>query len=276
MALELLRHGYHVTYVALYGSAESVDLGLRFIHPNLELYRADELEVAPLLARLRVSAQVAIVELPALEYLAPAKELRTAGCTIVYDLIDDWSAPSLGGRWYRPETEARFLQLADALVASAPPLAKRLTRRAGRQVVVVPNGVNAAVFGGDPGPTPDDLPKGDGPLFGYHGSLYGDWFDWMALRRVAEQFPAARVVVIGDHRHQHPPMPANVWFLGLKPQSELPAYLSRLDVGIIPWVVSGVTHAVSPLKVYEYLASGVPVAASPLRSLRGLQGVHLA
>jgi teichuronic acid biosynthesis glycosyltransferase TuaH len=35
------------------------------------------------------------------------------------------------------------------------------------------------------------------------------------------------------------------------------------------------THAVSPLKVYEYLASGVPVAAPPLRALDGLDGVSV-
>jgi xanthosine utilization system XapX-like protein len=31
---------------------------------------------------------------------------------------------------------------------------------------------------------------------------------------------------------------------------------------------------VSPLKAYEYLASGVPIAAPPLRALQGLDGVH--
>jgi hypothetical protein len=41
----------------------------------------------------------------------------------------------------------------------------------------------------------------------------------------------------------------------------------------LPFVVSDTTHAVSPLKVYEYLASGTPVAAPPLRSLDQLDGV---
>jgi glycosyltransferase involved in cell wall biosynthesis len=110
-------------------------------------------------------------------------------------------------------------------------------------------------------------------LIGYHGSLYGDWFDWEGLRAVADAFPKAAVVVIGDDKVARPEMPANVHFLGLKPQSELPAYLQRLDVGILPFKLNDTTHAVSPLKVYEYLASGVPVAAPPLRSLEGLDGV---
>ncbi len=44
--------------------------------------------------------------------------------------------------------------------------------------------------------------------------------------------------------------------------------------GVIPFRVNETTHAVSPLKAYEYLASGVPIAAPPLRALEGLDGVH--
>ena len=70
-------------------------------------------------------------------------------------------------------------------------------------------------------------------------------------------------------------MPPSVHFLGLKAQTDLPAYLQRLDVGLVSFKVNDTTHAVSPLKAYEYLASGVPVAAPPLRSLIGVEGVHV-
>ena len=80
-------------------------------------------------------------------------------------------------------------------------------------------------------------------------------------------------MVIGDDHYKRP-MPENVVYLGLKAQEDLPGYIQRFDVGIVPFVLSDVTHAVSPLKVYEYLASGVPVAAPPLRALGGLDGVY--
>jgi hypothetical protein len=95
------------------------------------------------------------------------------------------------------------------------------------------------------------------------------------VARVAADYPDARVLIIGDDRG-HPSLPPNVSFLGLKPQAELLNYVARFDVGIIPFVVSEATHAVSPLKVYEYLAAGVPVAAPPLRSLEGLDGVYVS
>jgi O-antigen biosynthesis protein len=193
---------------------------------------------------------------------------------VVYDLIDDWTAPSLGGDWYRPELESRLASEADVLVASAPDLVHRLDALSGRPATLVPNAVNTAVFSGEVGETPDDLADLGTPVIGYHGSLYGDWFDWHALADVAMAHPRGSVVVIGDEPVAHPAMPGNVRFLGLKPQTALPGYLARFDVGLVPFRVTDVTHAVSPLKAYEYLAMGVPVAAPPLRALAGLDGVH--
>jgi hypothetical protein len=143
----------------------------------------------------------------------------------------------------------------------------------GREAVLVPNAVNVAVFGVELPPRPADLPSAERTI-GYHGSLYGDWFDWESVRRVAEANPRAAVVLIGDDKTNRPALPPNVHLLGLKPQTKLPAYLQRFDVGLIPFVVNDMTHAVSPLKAYEYLASGVPIAAPPLRALEGLEGVH--
>ena len=137
----------------------------------------------------------------------------------------------------------------------------------------MPNGVNVSLFGGDLPPRPKDLPEAE-VVIGYHGSLYGDWFDWESLRRVAEANPEAAIVLIGDDKTTRPVMPSNVQLLGLKAQGELPAYVQRFDVGVIPFRMNETTHAVSPLKAYEYLASGVPIAAPPLRALEGLDGVH--
>ena len=274
LALEFTRRGNHVTYVALFGTQESLDLGLRFIHPNLEQTRADAFDPESLLSRVDGPGLV-VVEIPARGYRAPVEALQAAGWSVLYDVIDDWSDPALGGEWYDAATEEWFAQTADHVTASATDLAKRMARW-GLETVVVPNAVNTDLFSGDlHGEPPSDLPDSDGPIFGYVGSLYGEWFDWDALRRVSVSFPNARLVVIGDDKAGHPDMPDNVSFLGLKAQFELPPYVQRFDVGLLPFSVSDTTHAVSPLKVYEYLASGVPVAAPPLRALDGLEGVSV-
>lgn len=274
MAHELVARGYHVTYLNLFDSDEQHDLGLRYVHADLDEIAATDFDVDRFLSRLQTSTRLAIVELPHPRYLGMIEMLSEAGFGIAYDLMDDWSDDALGGWGYTLAVEKEIAERCDVLIGSAPSLVERLEHLSGRPVTLVPNAVNTRLFHpSDSLERPDDLPDGDGPILEYHGSLYGDWFDWKALERTALEHPDARLVIIGDDR-RHPPMPANVAFLGLKPQHLLPAYLAYSDVAMIPFEVSQTTHAVSPLKVFEYLAMGVPVASVPLQPLEGLDGVH--
>lgn len=275
IAMELCRRGMHVAYVAEYGSAHSVDLGLRFIHPLLEEYRRQDFDADAYLERVQADTRLVIVELPSPPMWDVTRRLAQSGYRVVYDLIDDWSDPALGGWWYRAEVEDLFISSADTLVGSARALVRVLEERSsGRAVTYIPNGVNQNMFVGSNHARPVDVPPGSGPLLSYHGSLYGDWFDWDALRAVAEAFPDGRVQVIGDEEG-HPAVPSNVHFLGLKPQFQLPGYLMAADVSLIPFKLNDTTHAVSPLKAYESLAMGVPVAAPPLEPLVGVEGTFL-
>ena len=273
LARALLPHGFHVTFVNAYPSYEDVDLGLRFVHPRLEMAPVDRFDPAALAARTDPAApRLALLAAPTEPLLAVARRLGAAGFRVMFDVIDDWSHPGLGGDWYRPGLETAAVAAADAVTASAPDLLAKAPGTA----VLVPNGVDVAVFARSPGPLPADFPAGEGPVLGYHGSLWPDWFDWASVARVATARPEARILLIGDDRGRRPALPGNVHLLGLKAQDSLPDYVGRFDAGLLPRKVGAATHAMSPLKVYEYLAAGVPVAAPPLRPLANVEGVHVA
>ena len=275
IAQEAASRNIHVTYVSRFDAAESVDLGLRFIHPRLEEMGSGEFDAESFLARDPQGPRIALVEFPHRDFKPIVEVLWNNGFRIVYDLIDDWDDATLGGWWYDPAFVEWLVAHTHVLTASAPSLVRSLREKSGREVIEVPNGVNARIFDLDAKrPVPRDLPPGDGPLFEYHGSLYGNWFDWSEVGGVARAFTDARIVLIGDRPRRIPELPSNVHLLGLKPQGALPSYLAQADVGLIPFVVSKTTHAVSPLKAFEYLAMGVPVAAPPLEPLEGLDSVH--
>ncbi len=61
----------------------------------------------------------------------------------------------------------------------------------------------------------------------------------------------------------------NVLILGHKPHSQIPTYLKAADVLVLPNSASDkISSYTSPLKLFEYMASGRPIIASDLPSIR--------
>jgi glycosyltransferase involved in cell wall biosynthesis len=235
-------------------------------------WKALRWELTPL---LKEKSLTAILEFPFKEFLSIAKDVKRRGGQIVYDLIDEWNT-SLGGDWYSEAVEQQVVDRSDILMASAPSLVDRLEKASGREALLVPNAVNLHLFNRE---TSYDLPPdllSDSPRILYIGALWGEWFDWVLLQKIAQAYPQGSVTVIGDYHGQCSYDEPNLRFLGLKPQTVLPAYLQHADVAIIPWTIGPITQATSPLKIFEYLAMGTPVVAPRLDPLRGIPYVYLA
>ena len=102
IAQEAASRNMHVTYLSRFDAAESVDLGLRFIHPRLEEMAIGEFEAESFLARDPQGPRIALVEFPHRDYQPIVEALWNNGFRIVYDLIDDWDDATLGGVVVRP------------------------------------------------------------------------------------------------------------------------------------------------------------------------------
>jgi glycosyltransferase involved in cell wall biosynthesis len=48
----------------------------------------------------------------------------------------------------------------------------------------------------------------------------------------------------------------------------VPELLKGAEVAVIPFRLTELTHDVSPLKLYEYFAAGLPVVSTPLREVK--------
>ena len=279
IALEMIRHRKLVVFIHKFPKYERKNLNLSIRHPNLIVSSLADFRWRKLLEEhagiLKTRPIMALVETPLEEFLPIVQEVVKISGTVIYDLIDDWST-SLGQPWYAEATEKALIDSSQVLTATAPVLQQRLERLSRRKVHLLPNAVNSYLF--DPSryySVPADMPIGDWLVI-YVGALWGEWFDWDLLDQVARAYPEAAVVVVGDYAGQHLHPPPNLHFLGLKPQRELPAYLAHVEVAMIPWKVTPITRATSPLKVYEYIAMRKPVVAPDLPPLHNLPGVTLA
>jgi glycosyltransferase involved in cell wall biosynthesis len=205
------------------------------------------------------------------EYAAALEQIPHAG--LVFDLCDDIEAYHVdpaGSRASRVRI-TRLLERADLTVVTSPTLADDVAARA-RGCILVPNGYDESLFDNQPRPVPDELAAIPRPIAGFVGALFG-FIDYELLYRTALEMPEVSFVFVGrTHNEGRRGVErlrtlTNTYFLGAKPQAKVPAYVSGFDVCLAPFKTDGVARAVSPLKIYEYLACGKPVVSTPLEGL---------
>ncbi len=149
----------------------------------------------------------------------------------------------------------------DAVFVTSRRLAHKLRARR-PDAVYLPNGVSN-IFFESPATEPSVLARFIRPRVVFVGALDA-WVDFDIIARVGERIPRASVLVFGPGEPKRRAYPANVHFLGAYPYRDLPSLLCHCDVGIVPFVKNELTHAVSPLKLFEYLAAGLATVATRL------------
>jgi len=112
---------------------------------------------------------------------------------------------------------------------------------------------------------PDEIASLPRPVVGYVGAV-SSWLDQELLAAVARAHRDWTVILIGpvDTGVELLKSLPNVYFLGQKEYSLLPAYVKGFDVTVIPFKINDLTRGVNPVKLYEYLAAGRPVVSTAL------------
>ncbi|MEM4958432.1 MAG: glycosyltransferase [Nanopusillaceae archaeon] len=275
LALEFIRRNWHCTFVSIYRSFETSNTKIFFDidYTLLELYRLRDFDVKKYIKKWKDYSGnfVVLIEFPHPLFIRIVESIKKdiKNSKIVYDCIDNWDS-SLGWKWYSIDVEKRIINNADLIITSANSLRERLNKFTDKQIHWIPQGINTSIFNiNTKYPYPPDLPQ-KRPLLLYTGALWGEWFDWDLLRKIAESYPEGSVICIGDYKQESTFSLPNVYFLGLKPQSMLPHYLQHVDCCIIPFKINDITQHTNPLKIYEYLSMGKPVVTTPLADIDAL------
>ena len=120
---------------------------------------------------------------------------------------------------------------------------------------------------------PDDLAQIPKPIFGYFGLIH-HWVDLTLLAETARLRPEYSFVLLGDCKVDVTALASlpNVYLLGRRPYESLPSYAAVFDAGMLLFTGNEMTRNVNPVKMYEYLAAGLPVVATPLPEARRFEG----
>jgi glycosyltransferase involved in cell wall biosynthesis len=201
---------------------------------------------------------------------------------VLYYCVDDHASFTGYDRQQVLRDEEDLARRADLVVTTSMALQDA---KAGwnENTVLIPHGVDYEHFARavrQPLPEPADLADIPQLRLGFFG-LIRDWVDLDLLAEIARRRGEWQFVLIGDADSNvnigRFAEAGNMHFLGRKSYEQLPAYCRHLDVGLIPFKLNELTHAVNPIKLREYLAAGLPVVSTPLPEVKLYDKlVHLA
>lgn len=205
-------------------------------------------------------------------FVAGFAPLRWAGRVTFY-AWDDWASGLPLRRWW-PAYEEAYARVHDSgrgVVAVSQAIVDRIQPTG--PSAIVPNGVAPDEWLSPPAP-PSWFAALPSPRILYAG-VVDDRLDVPAVREVAARFSHGTVVLVGlvgdpaavDSLRGVP----NIQLQPPVGRAEVASLVHAADVCVMPHRRLRITAAMSPLKLYEYLAGGRPVAATDLPPI---QAVH--
>jgi glycosyltransferase involved in cell wall biosynthesis len=186
------------------------------------------------------------------------------------------------GRDSSPRKQARLLarerrvwDRADGYVTITRALAVELVERFGvrPRLAVVPDGVRVRPVTRPPRAFPAT------PTVGYAGHLY-PWKGVHVLLEAVSRLPHVRGLIIGGHDRERDlercreharelGIEDRVCFTGFVPPDQVASKLAGADILVLPNLSLRISLSyTSPLKLFEYMASGRPIVASDLPAIR--------
>jgi glycosyltransferase involved in cell wall biosynthesis len=191
----------------------------------------------------------------------------------IYRVADNYA----GNEDYYEEFRKREQQVAgkvDLIVYSAKTLKSYVDGLAPHKGLYLPNGVDFEHFSNSQ-PRPCEYSEIGGPIVLHVGSILDERFDFAAIDLATEALPEAQFVFVGPSElaKRRLARRRNLHLLGSRPYEQIPAYMQHADVGLIPFDPdknSILVNAINPLKLYQYLASGLPVVARSWKELRDI------
>jgi len=274
-------------HIQLSGTDSALDVLSPLVVPahSSRLARATNAMLLPWLvgraaSRLRFSQTILWAYVPQAELLCD----RLRPQLIVYHCVDDVAAhPRIDTASFRA-AEARFAKRADLVLASARPLVERM-REFNHNVYYMPNVADTDLFAtarspGSVDPAMAALPE---PRIVFTGAIAATKVNVPLLVELAALRSDWSIVLVGPVGLGDPLTDAsallrvpNIHLLGPRRYADLPAVLRGAQAAIIPYLLNQLTASIFPMKVYEYLAAGLPVVATPLPSLAGVEGISFA
>lgn len=153
---------------------------------------------------------------------------------------------------------------------------KKLPDYPTKSFINIPNGIDFSLFHKSDFSIPNEFLNIPKPIIGYVGNIKR-LIDIDLVKFLVNEKSNYSFVFIGagDNIEELDSLP-NTYFLGNIRYEKLPEYLNAFDIGFIPYKVENpYSLAISPMKLYEYLAANLYVVSNPIPDVIDFQKIPL-
>ncbi len=219
------------------------------------------------------------ISFPAEHFLPLIRPFRYMGFKIIYDIMDDWEGFYEVGQapWYKREIEERFLLEADYLFAVNDFIYKKFEKLR-KDIILLGNGFNEEILGKDAKFIAGRDIDNEKIIVGYYGWLTESLIDWDYIFKLAELYKEIKIQIIGyglsEKIKEKLENYGNIEFIGRVHPTELKNYVSKWNIGLIPFSEKVISKGADPLKFYEYIYFGLPTAVKGLNHLRNYPFIY--
>lgn len=186
------------------------------------------------------------------------------GKTIIYDCMDDMPALAVG-KQMKKETlqyEKLLYNRADIILATSNHLKNHLINLYGKKTIhVVNNAINERIT-----QYRIDLPQMLENLFyqNYFNITYigtiSEWFDFELIKKMLKRHPNIVLHLFGPKDVDIPQI-SQIRYHGSVKHEFILGIMKKSQALIMPFVVTDLIQSVNPVKLYEYIYSGIPCIA---------------
>lgn len=254
-------------YTCIFGNTNMEKKRMRGLEMlNQNLYLGNEMSLGEMISwcRKHWPKQKIIV---LYSYPGHVAQVMSSGADyVIFDSLDE---PELEFSHWKPQY-ASAVTSANLVIASAQSLQVRAQALRQDEVILVPNGCDYDHFKGasvakEVNEPPFNWIPQEQPIIGFVGAV-ASWLDWDLISLAARKMPDYHFVFIGSfHGITHPPIVGpNIHYVGHKDYKDLPKYMSHCEYLWIPFKLNEMTRGVNPIKMWEYLATGIPVISTAL------------
>lgn len=147
-----------------------------------------------------------------------------------------------------------------------------------KNIVLAKNGVDLEIFG-KTRLNPEFEKFLNKPIVGYYGCIVKEWFDFETLEYAIRNNSHLNFVLIGIYRKpevSHLFKYDNFLCLDKMPFEELLKYSKHFSVAIIPFLLNDITAGTSPVKMFEYMAQGLPIVTTSINECKNYKSCLIA